>query len=351
MNFETYQKRGATQYRLLAQEVADILTAAIKTHSIPYRLQQVQFREKSPESLHRKLENLSLLDSLQIEEIVKDLAGCRVIFYTNSDVSEFVGSGIISDNFDVDWDRTKFHYPDPGANAATALFKSHNYVVRLNDKRALLPEYEQFRGMLCEIQVQTLLDHAWSETAHDTIYKKPHLAGFGGALMDSIEHRMASIMKDYLMPAGHEFQKVADDFERLVSGKQLFDGSVLNQLQSCEDNEQLYDLVTRLQADVIPNYDDIQSVHSDIRRTVVDAVVRSRDRPPKDIDTPSGTLPGKTTKQLLAVACGIIDQLRYINEESVEQSFDALCQLYSWSSNDDERPAKGDAIGARLGGA
>jgi hypothetical protein len=49
-----------------------------------------------------------------LAEDIKDLAGCRLIFYSNSDVSRFQQSGIITDNFDVDWDRTKIHYPMPG---------------------------------------------------------------------------------------------------------------------------------------------------------------------------------------------------------------------------------------------
>ncbi|MBK8359245.1 MAG: hypothetical protein IPL15_09780 [Comamonadaceae bacterium] len=43
-----------------------------------------------------------------------------------------------------------------------------------------------------EVQVQTILNHAWSEMEHDILYKRPRLDGFGGRLMSDIEERMQS---------------------------------------------------------------------------------------------------------------------------------------------------------------
>lgn len=75
--------------------------------------------------------------------------------------------------------------------------------------------------------MQTILNHAWSEMEHDILYKRPRLEGFGGRLMSDIEERMQKIMRDYLIPAGYEFQKVINDYERLSSGKELFDEGAL----------------------------------------------------------------------------------------------------------------------------
>jgi phage baseplate assembly protein W len=49
---------------------------------------------------------------------------------------------------------------------------------------------------------------------HDIIYKKPVLKGFGGKLFEAIEQRLQKIMKAHLLPAGYEFQKALDDYER-----------------------------------------------------------------------------------------------------------------------------------------
>ena len=77
--------------------------------------------------------------------------------------------------------------------------------------------------MRCEIQIQTILSYAWSETSHDIIYKDKPRDGFGSKARDLIPNRLNQIMDKYLLPAGYEFQRVQHDYERLQQGKELFD--------------------------------------------------------------------------------------------------------------------------------
>jgi ppGpp synthetase/RelA/SpoT-type nucleotidyltranferase len=114
MDFDSYAQSRFADYAAFADTVAGILRAAITAYPQALRLQQVQQRAKSPGSLRKKLENRGILATRSLEGDIKDLAGCRLIFYTNSDVSRFLQSGIIHDNFEVDWDRTKIHHPVPG---------------------------------------------------------------------------------------------------------------------------------------------------------------------------------------------------------------------------------------------
>src|SRR5216684_4432908 len=238
MDFETYARSKFADYAALAETVAAILRAAIGAYPETFRLQQVQHRPKNPESLRKKLEDRGILATASLEEDIKDLAGCRLIFYTNSDVARFLQSGVIQDNFDVDWDRTKIHHPVPGQTEPDNLFISNNYVVKLKADRTALPEYVSFGGMWCEVQVQTTLNHAWSEMEHDIIYKKPIVEGFGGKLFEAIRQRLQTIMKTHLLPAGYEFQKVLDDFERLMSGKAILDRGALKALAECDDRSE-----------------------------------------------------------------------------------------------------------------
>jgi ppGpp synthetase/RelA/SpoT-type nucleotidyltranferase len=187
VDFETYTRSKFADYAALAETVAAILRAAIAAYPHPFRLQQVQQRAKDPESLRKKLEDRGKLATASLEDDIKDLAGCRLIFYTNSDVTRFLQGGIIQDNFDVDWDRTKIHHPVPGQTEPGNLFISSNCVLTLKANRTALPEYARFAGLRCEVQVQTTLNHAWSEMEHDIIYKRPVLQGFGGRLFEAIE--------------------------------------------------------------------------------------------------------------------------------------------------------------------
>jgi ppGpp synthetase/RelA/SpoT-type nucleotidyltranferase len=105
MDFETYARSKYTDYAALAETVATILRAAIAASGGTLRLQQVQQRAKGPDSPRKKLEHHGILATTSLEGDIKDLAGCRLIFYTNADVTRFLQSAIIHDNFDVDWDR------------------------------------------------------------------------------------------------------------------------------------------------------------------------------------------------------------------------------------------------------
>ncbi len=334
MDFEGYARAGFADYGALAETVAAILRAAIAAYPQPLRLQQVQHRSKDPKSLRKKLEDRDILGTTSLEDDIKDLAGCRLIFYTNSDVARFLQSGVIQDNFDVDWDRTKIHHPVPGQTEPDNLFISNNYVVKLKADRTALPEYVSFGGMWCEVQVQTTLNHAWSEMEHDIIYKKPALKGFGGTLFAGIEQRLQKIMKAHLLPAGYEFQKVLDDYERLLSGKALLDRGALKALAECNDNNARHDLLERFRDYVLPNYDEPQSLYPDIKQQLVAAVEAARLTSPRPFETPFGGYPGITVDRLVEVVGDILTYLRYVD---VEVTFDAICDLFPGAQSDEER--------------
>lgn len=144
MNFEDYERGGLATYASLAGTVAAILTAAIGREG-GYRLQQVTKRAKSPASLHKKLQDRQLEGTTTVEADIKDLAGCRLVFYTNSDVTRFINSGVIDQNFEVQ--ESKLHHPRRDAEDATDLYISNHYLVALRPERLALAEYAAFAGM------------------------------------------------------------------------------------------------------------------------------------------------------------------------------------------------------------
>ena len=227
MDLEEYKKTGRSRYEKLAKIVFELLERAIADEP-SYRLQQIQHRAKTVESLRRRIEEIGQVDSDEIEAYRKDLAGCRVVFYTNNDVNRFAGSGLLSELFEVDWERSKFHQPGPAQHSADQLFQSYNYVLKLKSDRTALLEYREFDGLYCEVQVQTSLNHAWAEMAHDTIYKRPELRGFGTRQLELIDSRLEDAMRKHLLPAGYLFQRIAADVDRLAQGKALFDSGVLD---------------------------------------------------------------------------------------------------------------------------
>jgi hypothetical protein len=250
-------------------------------------------------------------------------------------VKRFVASDILRSNFVIDWERTKFHHPVPGTGSEGSLLISDNYVVLLNEQRAAAPEYAQFRGMRCEVQIQTTLNHAWAEMEHE-VYKVKLTDGFGTELLDGIKSRFRKVMREMLIPAGHEFQHIADDYIRLASGRELFGQGSLKALAPCTDNNQRHDLLERFRAHVLPHLDDPSRAHAEIRAALVAAMQAARTTKTKAIETPWGELRGKTVEDVVDLGMGILDHLRYTGLDATEGTFDALCELFPDTKSDKE---------------
>ncbi|HXF88119.1 MAG TPA: RelA/SpoT domain-containing protein [Xanthobacteraceae bacterium] len=182
MNYDEYIRERHVLYESFAGTVAAILRAAIDASEQDFRVQQISFRAKSSTSLRRKLTERGLLDSSVIETELKDLAGCRIVFYTNTDIDRFLNARLIFENFKVDFDGSKIHHTVGADRPAEDLYFAIHYLVSLTDERLALPEYRKFRGLRCEIQLQTILNHACAETTHEILYQRPDIGYRNGGL-------------------------------------------------------------------------------------------------------------------------------------------------------------------------
>ncbi len=122
MTFEDYENGGRALYAEFAEAVAQILQAAVAEHD-DLRLQNIQHRAKEVSSLRAKLVKAEAAVDAPIADFAKDVSGCRLIFYTNGDVHRFGQSGILRENFTVDYDRSKIHYPDSKEDGAEFFLK------------------------------------------------------------------------------------------------------------------------------------------------------------------------------------------------------------------------------------
>ncbi len=129
----------------------------INFHKIESRLKD---EKKLEEKITRK--NNKYKDICEITDIV----GLRVIAYFEDEVDkiaeiiekEFIKDPINSiDKRNLETDR--FGY------------KSLHYVVELSEERKNLTEYKRFKDLKIEIQIRSVLQHAWAEIEHDIGYK------------------------------------------------------------------------------------------------------------------------------------------------------------------------------------
>ncbi|MBT7630134.1 MAG: hypothetical protein HN597_10600 [Desulfobacula sp.] len=83
-------------------------------------------------------------------------------------------------------------------------YASIHYLIRLTDDRTKLLEYKRFKNLIAEIQVRTILQHAWAEIEHDIQYKS----------IDTIPveiHRRFMSLAGMLEIADREFQAIQDE--------------------------------------------------------------------------------------------------------------------------------------------
>lgn len=328
MNFAEYEARGKDLYRDFALTIRKIIEEALAAKQI--RAQQIQHRAKDPASLRRKLEKEGILVEIAIEEQIKDLAGCRIIVYSNLDLNRLNDARILSENFDIIFDRTKFHFPRSDLGNAVSQFIGYNYVVTLKEDRRNLDEYRKFKDLLCEVQVQTILDHAWSEAAHDTIYKMPTLNQIGEGHFAQLEARMNDIQRKYLLPAGYEFQKVLVDFERLVTGQRLLEADILAEIRSAQNNNECVELLETFKDQVLGQMDEpaTRAFAPDIRSMLIEVVERAFKAAVEPIEMPFGSLPGKSASDVLEIVLKMLGRIQYIDPD---ETFDVLVQIHGKS--------------------
>jgi len=130
----------------------------------------VSFRAKKPERLYDKLvkrnEKKNYKTVSEIYQDIVDLAGIRVSLYFPSE-RELLDE-IIKEIFDV---KLKKDFPDnshtPKHTKRFSGYWATHYRVQLKEE-ALIKRYQ---NTLAEIQVASVLMHAWSEVEHDLVYK------------------------------------------------------------------------------------------------------------------------------------------------------------------------------------
>jgi phage replication-related protein YjqB (UPF0714/DUF867 family)/ppGpp synthetase/RelA/SpoT-type nucleotidyltranferase len=309
MNIDDYEKTYFFVYEDFAQTVRFILEEAMLAAANLPGPQSVQSRAKEIVSLRRRLVEANKLDTHTLELDRRDLAGARLIFYTNNDVDRFLASSLIHENFEIEEDSTKIHHPTPENKEAQ--YRAVHYTVRLREDRTRLAEYAKFAGLRCEIQVQTILNHAWSETSHDILYKDKLADGYGGKAMKAIARRFERIMEKYLIPAGFEIQKAQQEYERVLQGKGLFDKDIATLLDSAQNNNERYEILSGLRDYAIPNYDDLSAAYEGLKGPLLRAIKAARATEAVPIETTYGKMEGFKANAVATLILEIIERLRY----------------------------------------
>ena len=186
----------------VAAAVGRVIDQALKSRDI--QVHSVQFRAKEAASFGHKASKPSDDDPNRPKypdplQDITDLSGTRVITYFPRTVKAI--DQMLREEFDIleviDKSRDLVEEERFG-------YQSIHYLVRLSRPRSALPEYRRFSEAITEVQVRTILQHAWAEIEHDIQYKS------SAAIPREIRRRFMALARTPEL-ADREFQSIQDE--------------------------------------------------------------------------------------------------------------------------------------------
>ncbi len=150
-------------YNSFMNEVRKLIYELLKDESIT--INSIESRVKTINSLEKKVaKNKNRFSSI---EDIPDICGIRSITFFEEDLDRV--AEIINDEFNIDeensvdkrfmLDADKFGY------------MSSHYVIILPPNHSLCSRNKNFYGLKIEVQIRSILQHAWAEIEHDLGYK------------------------------------------------------------------------------------------------------------------------------------------------------------------------------------
>jgi putative GTP pyrophosphokinase len=186
-------------YKKLALKVENIIKEILDLNGASYHM--VCSRTKEIDSFKKKIAKEKYDDPINQ---ITDLAGIRIITYVEDELTEICK--IIEKIFSIDKDKSSDKSKELGIDKVG--YKSVHYIAKLKEDRLILPEYSIFKDMVVEVQVRTILQHAWAEIEHDRNYK------FSGKLPYEIQRRF-KLLAGSLEISDREFNNISKEIDRV----------------------------------------------------------------------------------------------------------------------------------------
>lgn len=220
-DFDSHGERAEIDYRRVQQDYAELskeVGRILRVVLDDVKVHEFQERAKTVESFVKKAKKPKSKEEPTVPkypnpvEDITDLAGVRVItfFPKTLDLVEerLRDAGFkIKERTDVGEERFK---------AGKFGYQSIHFLVELPENRKELIENQVFKNLVCEVQVRTIMQHAWAEMEHDIQYKSSE------DIPEELRRRFLALA-GMIEIADREFQAIQDEDAEL---KLYFRGSL-----------------------------------------------------------------------------------------------------------------------------
>jgi len=207
-------------YDQLTKKVENLIKNLLIAENFP--IHSITSRTKGIKSLGDKIEK----EEKQYEKLIDitDLSGVRIICFFSEDVD--IVAEIIKRNFKVNDELSvdKREILDPDKFGYVSL----HYIIEISEDRENLPEYKQFKGLTCEIQIRSILQHAWAEIEHDLGYKS--ISGIPKDIRRKFS-RLAGLLEladEQFVFIRHDIEKYGEKIESLI--KHSYEGILIDNI-------------------------------------------------------------------------------------------------------------------------
>lgn len=153
-------KDKSNEYEKLGYNISQALELLLKENQIPYL--SINYRVKDHDSFISKIERKSY--NSPFDEI-EDICGLRIICYYQSDIEKIKGiikkefNSLENENKEDNLDFDQFGY------------RSFHFIIKIKDEWLSTPNYRGLENLKAELQIRTVLMHAWAEIEHKLAYK------------------------------------------------------------------------------------------------------------------------------------------------------------------------------------
>jgi putative GTP pyrophosphokinase len=209
-DFEREYAHATLRHAEFGEELAGLFRRLLADDGIGFHAvdHRVKSRESAQQKIARPRKGMNDAGPRTLATLT-DLLGLRIITYFRDDVDAV--AQVIEREFSIDQGNSIDKRAALEADRFGYL--SLHYVAELSPSRTALPEYQRYDGIKFEVQIRSILQHAWAEIEHDLGYKS-------AAAVPRTVRRQFSRLAGLLELADDEFVAIKDEIDKYQDAAQ-----------------------------------------------------------------------------------------------------------------------------------